>query len=218
MRNYKNIFIDLDGTIINSHEGVVKSLKYSLDKMGIKNYDEKVLDTFIGPPLTLSFAVKFSMGEEDIKKAIAFYRERYSTKGMYECHAYQGLEQTLIEMKNSGKRLYVATSKPLHFAKLILDNLDLSKHFDGIYGADLSGAIHEKEDVIEHAFKNNPELLKEETLMVGDTMYDIIGANKTGLDSMGVLYGFGKEEDFKEHRATYIVKTTADIAKEILYK
>ncbi len=216
MKNYENIFVDLDGTIINSKEGVTKSLKYALEKMNVKDYDEKVLDTFIGPPLSHSFSVHFDFTKEEIDEVISYYRERYSVKGILECTAYEGMEGTLIRLKNAGKKLYLGTSKPLHFAKIILEKLEFDKYFDEIFGASLDGTILHKEDVLNHAFETLNTLEKDKSILVGDTKYDAMGANIVGIDTLGVLYGFGTREEFEENNVKYIVETTAEIADLLL--
>ncbi len=214
MKNYKNIFFDLDGTIVNSCEGIVNSLSYALEKIGIKDYDKSVLLKFIGPPLTKSFADNFNICGEKAQEVIALYRENYQSKGIYECSIYDGLEDTLIRLKNAGKNLFVATSKPENFAKKILEHHNLLRYFEKVYGASLDGKINEKEDVINLALAEGID--KSETIMVGDTKYDIIGANVTGIDSLGVLYGFGKKCEFTENNANYIVESTTEIANFLL--
>ena len=133
---YDAVFFDLDGTLIDSAEGITSSVKYSLDKLNIKNYDPEILKKFIGPALIWAYKEYFNLDEETANKAVCYYRENYVDKAMYLNVIYDGMEDTLKELKKRGKKLFVATAKPESYARKIIDKMGLSKYFDFIVGND----------------------------------------------------------------------------------
>lgn len=210
---YQNILFDLDGTLTNPEMGITTCVMHALEKFNIKVEDRKELHPFIGPPLSYSFQTYYGLSEADTELAIQYYRERFSTMGLFENEVYDGVENLLASLKESGKKLVVATSKPEKFAIQILKHFGLYKYFDFVAGATMDGSRGEKADVIRYAIEMSEIEDKEKTIMIGDTKYDILGAKENGLDSMGVLYGFGGEEVLKEAGADYIVEKVEDILK-----
>lgn len=213
---YQYILFDLDGTLTNSELGITKSVQHALKKFGIEVEDRTVLRPFIGPPLGESFQVYYGMSEEESERAIEYYRERFSVKGLYENEVYEGVEKMLQDLKESGKKLILATSKPEKFTMLILEYFDLLKYFDFVAGATMDGSRGEKADVIRYALEISGIEDKSEAIMVGDRKFDILGAKENGLASIGVLYGFGDREELTEARADYIVEKAEDIVKVLL--
>ena len=210
---YQYILFDLDGTLTNSELGITKSVQHALEKFGIVVEDRTVLRPFIGPPLGESFQVYYGMTKEESERAIEYYRERFSVKGLYENEVYPGVEKVLQTLKECGKKLIVATSKPEKFTMLILEHFDLLKYFDFVAGATLDGSRGEKADVIRYALEISGIEDKSDVIMIGDRKYDILGAKENGLASMGVLYGFGDREELTEAGADYIVERAEDIVK-----
>ena len=129
---YKTIFFDLDGTLTDSGEGILKSLEYAFRELGFEVPDMKTLRMFIGPPLVTSFREYVNFDDETTEKAILKYRERYVVKGIYENSPYEGIPELLEELKNKGCRLAIATTKPEHMAKTVTDHYDLTKYFETI--------------------------------------------------------------------------------------
>ena len=213
---YNYILFDLDGTLTNSELGITKSVQHALKKFGIEVEDRTVLRPFIGPPLGESFQVYYGLSKEDSERAIEYYRERFSVKGLYENEVYPGVEKVLQQLKDSGKKLIIATSKPEKFTLLILEHFDLLKYFDFVAGATLDGSRGEKADVIRYALQMSGIEDKSQVIMIGDRKYDILGAKENGLDSIGVLYGFGDYEELSEAGASYIVESAEDILKYTL--
>ncbi len=213
---YQYILFDLDGTLTNSELGITKSVQHALKKFGIEVEDRTVLRPFIGPPLGESFQIYYGLSKEESEKAIEYYRERFSVKGLYENEVYPGVKKMLQDLKESEKKLIVATSKPEKFTMIILEHFDLLKYFDFVAGATLDGSRGEKADVIRYALEMSGINDKSEVIMVGDRKFDILGAKENGLVSMGVLYGFGDREELMEAGADYIVDTAEDIAKILL--
>lgn len=208
---YKYILFDLDGTLTNPEIGITSSVMYALEKFNIKVEDRKVLHPFIGPPLKYSFQTFYGLSEEESELAIKFYRERFSVTGLFENEVYEGVENLLQELRTSGKTLIIATSKPEEFTLRILEHFDLLKYFDFVAGATMDGSRGEKADVITYALEISGIEDKSQAIMIGDRNYDILGAKENGLDSIGVLYGFGDYEELTEAGANYIAKKVEDI-------
>ena len=208
---YKYILFDLDGTLTNPELGITNCVMYALEKFGIKENDRKKLHPFIGPPLTYSFHNFYGLSEEESKQAVAFYRERFSVKGLYENDVYVGVPEMLQNLKEQGKKLIIATSKPEEYTIKILKYFELYKYFDFVAGATMDGSRGEKSEIITYALEISSIEDKSQTVMIGDRKYDILGAKENGLDSIGVLYGFGDYEELTNAGATYIAETVEDI-------
>ena len=213
---YKYLLFDLDGTLTNSELGITTCVQHALRKFGIEVEDRRELRPFIGPPLGESFQVYYGLSKEESEQAITYYRERFSVKGLYENEVYEGVEKMLQTLRDSGKKLVVATSKPEKFTMIILEHFDLLKYFDFVAGATMDGSRGEKADVIRYALEKCEIEDKSEVIMIGDRKFDILGAKENGLASMGVLYGFGDRAELEEAGADYIVETAEDIAKILL--
>ena len=213
---YKYVLFDLDGTLTNSELGITTCVQHALKKFGIEVEDRTELRPFIGPPLGESFQVYYGLSKEESEQAIKYYRERFSVKGLYENEVYEGVEKMLQSLKESGKKLIVATSKPEKFTMIILQHFDLLKFFDFVAGATMDGSRGEKADVIRYALEKCEIEDKSEVIMIGDRKFDILGAKENGLVSMGVLYGFGDREELMEAGADYIVERTEDIMEILL--
>ena len=213
---YKYVLFDLDGTLTNSELGITKSVQHALKRFGIEVEDRTKLRPFIGPPLGESFQVYYGLSEEESQKAIEYYRERFSVKGLYENEVYEGVEKMLQTLKGSGKKLIVATSKPEKFTMIILEHFDLLKYFDFVAGATMDGSRGEKADVIRYALEIGGIEDKSEVIMIGDRKFDILGAKENGLASIGVLYGFGDREELTAAGADYIAECAEDIAEILL--
>ena len=208
---YKIILFDLDGTIIDSSLGVTNSVKYALSKFNIEVKNNQELLSYMGPPLLYSFQTFHGLSKEDAETAIGYYRETYKEKGIFENAVYPGILELLVKLKEQGFKIGLATSKPEKFAEIILDKLGISKYFDEICGASLDQSRSEKIDVMKYVLNKLEVTNHNEVLMVGDRMYDINASNELGIDSVGVLFGFGSYEEFEKARATYIVNNALEI-------
>lgn len=209
-KEYKYILLDLDGTISDSREGIVKGVLNALNYFGIEVKDESSLLKFIGPPLSDSFKDYYNLSDEDTETAIKKYREYYSEKGLFENKLYDGMADFLIKAKESGKKIILATSKPETFSKKILEYFKVNEYFDFVAGSTLDGSRSKKEDVIKYAMEKM-KIPAEEAIMIGDRCYDIEGAKKNNLDSIGVLYGFGNKEELNNSGADYIAENVNDL-------
>lgn len=216
MKNYKYILFDFDGTIADTSIGIVKGALYALDKFGIKVDNPTVsLRKFIGPPLGYSFSTFYGLKGDDGLKAIAAFREYYASKGVFECEVYEGIEELLSQLKAQGKKVILATSKPQVFALQILERFNIKQYFDFISGAGLDELRNEKPEVINYAIKQCG-IEVSEAVMIGDRFYDIQGAASFGMDSIGVLYGFGSEKEFEG--AVAIVKDVKELGSLLIQK
>ncbi len=214
MKKYKNILFDLDGTITNSGEGIVNSVIYALNKLGIAETDIKKLEKFIGPPLKDSFKEYYGMDSERQVMAVQYYREYYHVKGIYENRVYDGVKELLQKLIEDGKIVILATSKPQIYAEQIIKYFDLDKLFFYIKGSNIDGSKTDKKEIIGEII-SELNLKREESLMIGDRKFDIKGAKENEIDSIGVLYGYGNREELENEKADYIVYDTEEIYKII---
>ncbi|MBR4671144.1 MAG: HAD hydrolase-like protein [Butyrivibrio sp.] len=217
MSKYKNILFDLDGTLTDSSEGIIKCVLHTYEKMGATPPAAELLPTFIGPPLSDSF-VRCGIKEEDVRDAIDIYRQRYNTVGKYENKPYPGIPELLQKLNDEGYNLYVATSKPEKTSLDILEHYDLAKYFKEIAGATYDSKREKKEDVIRYlldkiAVGDKDEL--SDTVMIGDTTYDVTGAAEFNIPCIAVTWGFGDLEDMKAKGAIAVVNTMDELYKSI---
>ncbi len=215
---YQYIFFDFDGTLFDTSEGVFKSFDHVAEAYRIQLADKSIYNTMIGPPLRESFTRVFKFKEEELAAAMAVYRDYYQKQGMFEVRAYDGIVNCIQTLRKAGKKVYVATSKPELYAKQILEKEGMLDLFDFVGGSDLAEKERvNKVDIINYVLESEGIAdRKAECVMVGDTHFDMDGAAKAGLDTIGVLYGFGSRESLEQAGAMQIVQTPADVAKAIL--
>ncbi|MBP3474778.1 MAG: HAD family hydrolase [Lachnospiraceae bacterium] len=227
---YQYILFDLDGTLTDPKIGITTCVQYALHKMGIEEPDLDKLEPFIGPPLTDSFRDFYDMDEEKAGQAVNYYRERFSTVGLFENEVYPGIPEMLAELKKTGKRLAIASSKPTVFVKKILEHFEICQYFDVIVGSELDGTRSRKEEVVEEALRQLLPGQEKETekypdgnggidravVMVGDRKFDVEGAKEHGIASVGVAYGYAAEGELAEAGADVIVETVEELAKALL--
>lgn len=216
MSRYDTILFDLDGTITDSAEGIINSVEYALKRYNITVTDRSELRKFIGPPLHESFEKYYGFSAEEAKQGVACYREYYARKGIYENRVYDGIESMLSKLKESGKTIILATSKPEKYAGEILKYFKLDDYFTYIAGSNLDGTRTRKDEVIEYALKACNITDYSNVVMIGDRKHDIIGAAMHSIDSIGVLYGYGSREELEGVKATYIINNTEEILTIIL--
>lgn len=207
------ILFDLDGTLVNTEEGVAKSLRYASEKYGIPEPDRAQVRRFIGPLLEESFQREYGLSEEEAKKADLIFRERYETIGLFECELFPGVEEALKSLKEKGYQISVASSKEEVPCCRILERLGIAQYFDVICGARLKENIGTKIEVLRDALKRLGISDKSQVVLIGDSRYDARGAREAGIDCIGVSYGF--ETDFDEMRkagVTEIFDTLPEVA------
>ncbi|MGD6960871.1 HAD family hydrolase [Fictibacillus phosphorivorans] len=216
MKNYEYILFDLDGTLSDPKIGITKSVQFALRRMGITEENLDHLESFIGPPLQQSFQEFYSFNETQIRTAITYYRERFKDIGMYENTLYEHIPSLLQELSDNGLTVVVATSKPTVFAEEILKYFNIYHYFDLIVGSNLNGTRTSKTEIIQHILHHYIDQPKETFIMIGDRKHDIIGAHNTGIDSIGVTYGYGSMEELTNAKPTSIVKTVSELREVIL--
>ncbi|HEM6455371.1 TPA: HAD family hydrolase [Streptococcus suis] len=212
---YQTILFDLDGTLTDSGQGILNSVAYALEKMGIEEPDTANLNRFIGPPLYESFSRFYQLSPEDTQSAVDAFRVYFKEKGMFENQLYPGIIPLLEELRTAGKTLVIATSKPEIFAKQILEHFGIAHYFDVIAGASLDSSRISKADVIGYAI-NQLEAFPKHAVMIGDREHDIEGARRHQLPAIGVLYGYGNKQEFEKAGATMIVETIQDLKRVLL--
>lgn len=204
------VFFDLDGTLTESTEGICNAARYALEKFGIIETDITRLERYIGPPLDASFA-EYGLDKEQVRQAIAYFREYYNRQGKYENRVYDGIPEVLSSLLKKGKKLVVATSKPEHFANQILEHFGILQYFSFVAGATVDEKRTHKDEVIAYALQKLGIKDRSSVLMVGDREYDVVGAKEKNIDCLGVLYGYGSREELERAGAVYIAETVEDI-------
>ena len=214
MSKYDYILFDLDGTLTDSGPGIMNGFEYALGKMGIEIPDRSSLRKFVGPPLGDSFEKTLGFSPEDAAKGIAFYREYYAEKGVYENDVYPGVFELLDKLKASGKKMIVATTKAELMANVVMDHFGLRKYFDLMVASNNTDRKN-KIDVLKYAIENGGVDI-EKAVMIGDRFYDVTGASHFGIDSVGVLYGYGSRQELEDAGATYIAETVENLSEILL--
>ncbi|MDO5422311.1 MAG: HAD family hydrolase [Eubacteriales bacterium] len=209
----KYLLFDLDGTLTDPMEGITNSVAYALEFYGIHVEDRNTLTPFIGPPLKDSFMKYYGFPPEQAEEAIWKYREYFEKSGMFENAVIPGIPEALARLKDAGKVLITATSKPEIYAKKIMEKFGLSPYFTDICGADMEETRVRKADVIVYAMEKNGITDLAETIMVGDREHDILGAKECGLKSVGVLFGYGSREELAQAGADFIAETVEEMAE-----
>ncbi len=208
----KKVLFDLDGTLVNSQEGITKGVQFALrEYMGIEEQDLESLRCFIGPPLALMFDAKYHIPKEHIEPTISKYREYYDSIGMNECALYPGAQEILQHLREKGYIIALASSKPEENCQGILENLGVAHYFDYIVGATKTPERREKVLVLKEAFRRMGVTDLNEVVLIGDTKYDVLGAKAAGIDCVGVTFGFGTREELLESGAVAVFDTMAQV-------
>lgn len=209
---YKAILFDLDGTLTESGEGITKSVQYALEKLGRPEEDLEKLKVFVGPPLMEQFMKYAGFDQETARRAVEYYRGRYSDVGIYENRLYPGVENMLRTLKGKGYRLAVASSKPEYFVKQILEYFHLTDCFEEIVGSEMNGSRTSKSEVIEETLSRlGMSGNRREAVMVGDREHDVIGAKTCGLDCVAVSYGYGSMDELNAAQPLKIENSTEGV-------
>ena len=209
---YKYFIFDFDGTVVDTGEGILKSLQFAFADNGRPVPDLSDLTKFIGPPIHYSFVNYYGISEDEVQAYIKSYRKRYREKGIFECEIYPGMVEMLKELKGRGAKLGIASSKPEHLIFDVANHLGITELFDAVSGTQFDDSNHSgKADLVLRAMKMLGAEEKSEVLMIGDRLYDIDGAKGAGVDSCGVLFGYGSREEFEEHGATHIIEKASDL-------
>jgi len=188
-----HILFDLDGTLTDPKIGVIACIRFALSKLDIEIDQDIDLESFIGPPLRDTFR-ELCGNDEIAENAVSIYRERFSTKGLFENQVYDGIPECLNRLIEKADSIHVATSKPTIYSERIIEHFDLSRYFNSVYGSNLDGSLSDKTDLLSHIIESE-DLLPKNTVMIGDRSFDIIGAKNHDIRAIGVLWGYGTEDE-----------------------
>ncbi|WP_020586952.1 HAD family hydrolase [Desulfobacter curvatus] len=205
-----NILFDLDGTLTDPFEGITTSIIYALEKLNARAPEAESLGWCIGPPLQDSFYKLLDGDMDRAQKAVIFYRERFQKIGMFENQVYETIPKALKDLKENGHTLFVATSKVRLFAEKIIDHFDLAPFFKSVHGAEMDGTRADKTSLIAYVMEQE-NLEPVDTIMVGDTSYDMIGAKENGIYGLGVLWGYGSRQDLEDAGAGCCVSSPLEL-------
>lgn len=203
------VLLDLDGTLTDPQVGITRSIRHALETLDLPVPAEPELLSFIGPPLKDTFDRLF--GDADLtQRCLALYRERFSTVGLYENRVFAGIPEMLEILRSAGYRLILATSKPHVFARRILEHFDLAKYFSAIHGAELDGTRAQKSALIAHILAAE-NVTAGTAVMIGDREHDVLGAGANGIETIGVLYGYGDVAELQAAGVAAMVMSPIEI-------
>jgi phosphoglycolate phosphatase len=207
------LLFDLDGTLTDPRVGIVGCIRFALEQLTVACPDDEVLAGFIGPPLRASFAILLGTTEGlRIEKAMAFYRQRFEDAGLFENQVYDGVPAMLERTGPATGASYVATSKPAVYADLIVKHFGLAGHFRKVYGPELDGRYDDKAELLAHLLAEE-QVAPDVAVMIGDRAADIRAARINGLQSIGVLWGYGSERELVEAGADIVCRTPQELAE-----
>lgn len=213
---YHTVMFDLDGTLSDSAQGVHDGIVAALSEMGVPIPDLSDRSRYIGPPLMSTFQRLCGMTEERAREALVRYRKAYSRDGTFKNRLYEGMGALLHDLKVSGARVIVTTSKFDEFAKDVLDYLDIRQYFDLVCGSNLDGSRKEKAEVIRYAAKLLGCGITKDMVLIGDTTFDARGAIEASCDFIAVSYGYGDMDEIRS-LGTDKLSDTADGLRAFLF-
>lgn len=205
MTSITAIFFDLDGTLVDSSIGIHNAFTHTFKELGMPSPDAKTIRGFMGPPLESSFAT--CLPKDQISEAVQIYRSYYKKKGIHEAQLFPQIVDLLEEL-SSNYPLYITTTKNTPTAQDMTKNLGIYHFFDGIYGS--SPEAPHKEDVIHLALQTH-QLAPEQAIIIGDTKFDMLGAQETGIQKLAVTWGFGEQADLLNYHPDYIAHTSLEV-------
>lgn len=209
------LFFDLDGTLVNSAEGILNSVIYAIRKLGLPEPEREALYHYIGPPLVRTFSADFGLSEADALRAVAAYREYYTDRGIWECRLYDGIPEMLDGLRSAGYGLVLATCKPTVSARRVAEHFGIADRFEMISGPEFDGTRNEKHEVIAYAAERLRLTERSRILMIGDRRDDVQGAKRNGIACAGVLWGFGSRAELLEAGAEFLFDSPEDASARI---
>lgn len=210
---YKTVIFDLDGTLLDTSEGVLNSVTYALEKMGLEPIEYERAKRFLGPPLQESFEKVLGFNEKDIETAVEYYRENYKTLGgMYQTKVYDGIFEVLNYLKSDGRKLCVATLKPEDSAYEVLEHFKIAEYFDYI-GANKDDKATKSGLVLDGLAHTGAA--PDEAVLIGDTMFDLLGAKEAGVDFIFAGYGSVSDEDFPKEDCVAVCNDPLELVKHL---
>lgn len=216
---FQTVLFDVDGTLINSEQGIVNALDYMSSKMHWASIADQDYHCFIGPALSESIPTYYHIDDQNVVlKAIKYFQDYYNRQGIYECQLYDGIPEMLKKLHDNGRHLALATAKPEELAERLMQHFDLSQYFDGIYGATFDERIRSRKvQIITYAL--NQMHLQDKlnsVIMVGDRRDDVAGASDNNIKAIGVTYGFGTALELQKAGALATFTSPSDVVTWLL--
>ena len=208
------IFIDLDGTLIDPKEGITRSIQHALRELGADVPSMNDLTWCIGPPLWESLPTLLGP-HGDVQAAIDLYRERFTDVGLYEADVYDGIGEMLMDLRETGLPLYVATSKPHSYAQTIIEHFGISHYVDGLFGSELDGTRADKTSLLAHALAETGADPRA-SVMIGDRRHDVLGAQNNDIPSLGVLWGYGEPDELRLAEADALAGAPEEVGEIVI--
>lgn len=216
MLNYKYVIFDFDGTLVDSGEGVKKSVQYALASFGIIENDKAKLDRFLGPSLWDSFTKFYDVDDETATKMVETYRKRYRVQGVYESALYENIIPVLEALQKEGITLGIASSKPEFYVQKMAEEFHIASYFSALCGSSFENTNSDKASLIKRCMKELNADTAQGAIMVGDREYDILGAKQMHIDAVAALYGYGTYDELKKAGADFFVKQPEDLQTILL--
>ena len=201
---------DLDGTLVDSAEGIETTFLHTFKQLGVPAPDKETLRTFIGPPLEVTFANH--VPKELQSKAVELYRTYYKETGQQQTYLYPSIKELLHQLKGLGYHLFITTSKNQEVSHEIAHSLGISDYFEGIYGS-IPGSMH-KADIIQRVMTDY-QIPPAEACIIGDTKFDIIGGKNIGIHTIAVSWGFAPLDQLKEETPDIIIDSPLDLLSHL---
>lgn len=213
---YSTILFDIDGTLLDPGPSITDSARHALSRMGIQEDDYEALRRFVGPPLEHSFHDYYQFNEKQTKMAVEHFRQYLVDEGLRSYTVYPGVVECLAALVGAGATLGIVTSKVDHIARSVLKNADLADYFS-VFCTQEEGKPVKKDEILTNALRqlNVSKQQLSDTVMVGDRVHDVAAAKTNGVDSIGILHGYGNSQEFHDAGATYVVHGMADL-KDLL--
>ena len=209
------LLFDLDGTLTDPKPGIIGCIQFALEQLGVSCPGDDILASFIGPPLRGTFATLLDTSEVSrLESAMRLYRQRFASSGLYENQVYDGIPAMLEQVGKSAEATFVATSKPAVYAERILQHFELGHHFQKVYGVDLDGRFDDKAELIAYLLASEG-LSARHAVMIGDRAADVLAAKANGLRAIGVLWGYGSEQELTDAGADLILQTPSELSAHL---
>lgn len=216
-KTYKLAVFDLDGTLLDTSEGIISAAKYTIKYFGFQELDDNQMKSFIGPPIQESFARTYHLEGAILQRIATVFRDRYKNVDLLKAAPYAGIYDSLRDLRSNGIKLAVATYKREDYALEILNHFEFNRYFDAIHGADHNNAL-KKSDIVLQCIDELKLKDKKDVVLVGDTVHDENGALQVGVDFIGITYGFGYFDAQSREKSTAIgfAATPIDVRDLIL--